>query len=392
MVVRAVPAAAAAVTNMASRTISIVVSSLFLALAGTAIAGVLLDDRADILYHLYDGGGVTIDGPSILVRKKVGKSVSLVGNYYVDMISSASIDVVTTASPYTEEREQLSLGMDYLRGNTTMSVSITNSEESDFTSDSYRFSVSQDMFGDLTTLTLAYSLGDDEVRRSDDDTFVRDADRQFYSVGLTQIVTRNLIMGLSVETITDEGFLNNPYRTVRYVDATSPVGYSYEPELYPNTRTSTAVGIRARYYLPYRAAIQGEYRFFTDTWGIISHTGAISYTHPWGPFTFTGKYRFYTQSQADFYSDLFPRSEATNFRGRDKELSEFVSQTFRLQASYELFREWNFIEKGTVNLIFDQLLIDYDNFRDLTSGASVGQEPLYALDAGVYQLFFSFWF
>jgi hypothetical protein len=367
-------------------------AAILLASAGTASGGVLPDDRADILYHLYDGGGVQIDGPSLLVRKKVGKSVSFVANYYVDMVSSASIDVVTTASPYTEEREQISLGMDYLRGNTTMSVSVTNSEESDFTAESFSFSVSQDMFGDLTTLTLTYSLGDDEVRRSDDDTFIREADRQFYSVGLTQIITRNLIMGLNVETITDEGFLNNPYRTVRYADPTNPIGYSYEPELYPNTRTSTAVGLRARYYLPYRAAIQGEYRFFTDTWGIVSHTGAISYTHPWGPFMFTGKYRFYTQDQADFYNDLFPRSEATNFRGRDKELSEFVSQNFRLQASYELFKNWNFIEKGSVNFVYDQLYIDYDNFRDLTSGAAVGQEPLYSLEAGVYQLFFSFWF
>jgi hypothetical protein len=378
---------------MKYRRAGIVASILLVATAGSAIADVLPDDRADILYHLYDGGGVTIDGPSILVRKKAGKSVSFVANYYVDMISSASIDVVTTASPYTEEREQLSIGMDYLRGNTKMSISVTNSEESDFTSDSYSFSVSQGMFGDLTTLTLAYSLGNDEVRRSDDDTFVREADRQFYSVGLTQIITRNLIMGLNVETITDEGFLNNPYRTVRYVDSSNPIGYSYEAELYPNTRTSTAVGIRARYYLPYRAAIQGEYRFFTDTWGILSHTGAISYTHPWGAWTFTGKYRHYTQDQADFYSDLFPRSEATNFRGRDKELSKFVSQNFRLQASYAFLQDgWGFVDKGTVNLIYDQLLIDYDNFRDLTTGALVGEEPAYRLDSGVYQIFVSLWF
>ncbi len=378
---------------MKYRRAGIVASILLLATAGPATGDVLPDDRADILYHLYDGGGVTIEGPSILVRKKAGKSVSFVANYYVDMISSASIDVVTTASPYTEEREQLSIGMDYLRGNTMMSISATNSEESDFTSDSYSFSVSQGMFGDLTTLTLAYSLSNDEVRRSDDDTFVREADRQFYSVGLTQIVTRNLIMGLNVETITDEGFLNNPYRTVRYVDSSNPIGYSYEAELYPNTRTSTAVGIRARYYLPYRAAVQGEYRFFTDTWGILSHTGAISYTHPWRAWTFTGKYRHYTQDQADFYSDLFPRSEATNFRGRDKELSKFVSQNFRLQASYAFLQDgWGFVDRGSVNLIYDQLLIDYDNFRDLTTGALVGEEPAYRLDASVYQVFVSFWF
>ncbi|MDH5620692.1 MAG: hypothetical protein OEY74_01305, partial [Gammaproteobacteria bacterium] len=110
----------------------ITLTAVLLGIAGNAFAGVLPEDRADVLYHLYDGGGVEIDGPSILVRKQVGKSVSVVGNYYVDMVSSASIDVVTTASPYTEERKQWSLGMDYLRGNTTMRVNYTSSEESDY--------------------------------------------------------------------------------------------------------------------------------------------------------------------------------------------------------------------------------------------------------------------
>jgi hypothetical protein len=48
--------------------------------AGTAAqAGVLPEDRADILYHRYDGGGVTIDGPSVLVRKKFADKVSVAG-------------------------------------------------------------------------------------------------------------------------------------------------------------------------------------------------------------------------------------------------------------------------------------------------------------------------
>ena len=67
-------------------------------LSQAGIAGVLPDDRSDILYHQYVGGGVEIDGPSILVRKSIGKSVSVAANYYVDMISSASIDVITTAT------------------------------------------------------------------------------------------------------------------------------------------------------------------------------------------------------------------------------------------------------------------------------------------------------
>ncbi|MEM7503570.1 MAG: DUF3570 domain-containing protein [Pseudomonadota bacterium] len=360
---------------------------------GGAWAGVLPDDRTDVMYHLYEGGGVRIDGPSLLVRKKVGKSVSFVSNYYVDMVSSASIDVVTTASPYTEERTQWSLGMDYLRGNTMMTANFTSSVESDFDAKTYSFGVSQDMFGDLTTLSLSYSYGEDVVGRSDDPDFARDNRRQQYAVGLTQILTRNLITSLNYETITDEGFLNNPYRSVRYADPNSSLGYSYEPELYPRTRTTNAIGIRARYFLPWRAAIEGEYRAFTDTWGITSNTGALTYVHPWKDWTFEVKYRLHDQTGADFFSDLFSRSEATNFRARDKELSALTSTTFKLMATWEFMSDgWAFIDRGSVTFSYDHLMIDYEEFRDLRTGALVGEEPLFALDANVIQVFFSFWY
>ena len=370
--------------------------ALLLAL-GTAHAGVLPDDRADVLYHLYDGGGVEIDGPSVLVRKKAGKSLSFVGNYYVDMISSASIDVITTASPYTEERTQWSLGMDYLRGNTTMRVNYTESVESDFDAKSYALSVSQDMFGDLTTLTLSYGLGDDLVRSSVDPTFEEPLDRQIYGVGLTQILSKNLISSVNVETVTEEGYLNNPYRVVRYLDPTNPRGFSFEPEVYPNTRTTTAIGLRARYFLPYRAAVEGEYRWFTDTWNIDANTVAVSYIHPWGDWTFTGKFRWHDQTGAHFYRDLFARSQETNFRGRDKELSPLTSTTLSLQAAYEFISDdgnaaWGFIKRAKVTASLSLLSVDYHDFSDLTAQAPVGQEPLYALDADIFQLYVSLFY
>ncbi|RZV32009.1 MAG: DUF3570 domain-containing protein [Chromatiales bacterium] len=379
---------------MIRRTLTI---AAFLMGFSVAHAGVLPDDRTDVLYHLYDGGGVEIDGPSVLVRKKAGKSLSFVGNYYVDMVSSASIDVITTASPYTEERKQWSLGMDYLRGNTTMSVNYTVSEESDFDGETVSLSVSQDMFGDLTTLTLSYALGDDLVRRSDDETFEQPLDRQIYGVGLTQILTKNLISSLNVETITEEGYLNNPYRSVRYFDAGSALGYSFEPELYPNTRTSNAVGIRMRYFLPYRAALEGEYRFFTDTWDIEGHTASLSYIHPWKDFTFMGKLRYHDQTGAHFYRDVFSRSQATNFRGRDKELSPLTSYTFKLQAAYEFLSDdgndtWGFIKRAKVTASLNMLSVDYHDFSDLSVGEVLGSEPLYQLDANVIQVFFSFFY
>ncbi len=366
-----------------------------LAGANPAFASVLPEDRTDAMYHLYTGGGVDIDGPSVLVRKKVAKNISVVGNYYVDMISSASIDVITTASPYTEERTQWSIGADYLRGNTTMRVNYVSSVESDFDASTYSFSVSQDMFGALTTLTLGYAYGADIVGSSVDPTFRRENRRQQYSIGLTQILTRNLIAALNVETVTDEGFLNNPYRSVRYFDPGTALGFSFEPELYPNTRTSNAFGLRARYFLPYRAAVEGEYRYFIDTWDIQGHTASLSYIHPWGPWTFTGKVRWHDQTSAHFYRDIFPRAQATNFRGRDKELSELTSLTLQAKVSYKFIDEnrgYGFLKKGTVSASLDFLTVDYHDFSDISAGAPLGEEPLYALDAAVMQVFVSFWY
>ena len=366
--------------------------------APQTFAGVLPEDRADVLYHSYSGDNVTINGPSLLVRKKFLKNWSASANYYVDSVSSASIDVVTTASPYTEERTQTSLGVDYLRGKWLMSLGYTKSDENDFLANSLNFTISQDMFGDLTTISLGYTLGWDEVGKRNDPDFTREVDRQHYRLGLTQVLTKNMIFGMSVETITDEGYLNNPYRSVRYLDPAEGRGYSYEAEIYPNTRTSNAVAGRLKYYLPYRAALHGEYRFYSDTWGIVAHTGELGYTHPLDSgWIIEVRGRVYQQTAADFYGDLFPRLQAQNFLARDKELSTFASSSIRVGLTYEFAREgWRFLEKGSVSLFYDRMQFDYDDFRDLrndvAAGAAPGEEPLFGFSADVLQFFVSVWF
>ena len=378
-----------------SRTIPALLALLVLGLQ-PALAGVLPEDRADVLFHSYDGGGVTIQGPSLLVRKQFASKFSASANYYVDKVSSASIDVVTTASPYTEERTQTSVGIDYLHDRWLMNLGVTKSEENDFVADTVSFGISQDLFGDLTTVSLGYSLGNDEVTRRGDATFADSVERQHYRLGLSQILTKNLLLGLSFETITDEGFLNNPYRSVRYVDLGSPLGYSFEPELYPRTRTSDAGALRLRFYLPWRAAVHGEFRQYADTWAVQSDTFEIGYTHPMeAGWIFEGKVRSYSQEKADFYSDLFPRSQFQNFIARDKELSTFTSKTLRLGASYDIVRGgWRFVEKGTVSVVYDHILFDYEDFRDLsgTPTGVAGSEPFYSFEANVFQFFVSFWF
>lgn len=91
-------------------------------LTASALAAVLPEDRLDVLRHAYDGGGMDIKGPSVLVRKSFADKVSVRANYYVDKVSAASIDVVTSASPYSEERTEKSVGIDYLAGKAIYSL------------------------------------------------------------------------------------------------------------------------------------------------------------------------------------------------------------------------------------------------------------------------------
>ena len=372
-----------------------------------AIADVLPDDRADVLYHNYDGGGITIQGPSVLVRKKVGDSLSLSASYYEDLISSASIDVKLSASPYHETRKQEGFSADYLHGKTIYTAGYIHSKEPDYDSNTAYYSISQSMFGDLTTVTFGYRRGWDNVYRDikvdgiieNDPTFHERADHRGYSLSVSQIVTRNAILDLNFEAITDEGYLQSPYREVRYLDPTKPSGFSLAPQVTPNTRTSTAASADLKYYLPFRAAITGEYRYYTDTWGINGNTFQVSYTQPWRHFIFDGSVRYYLQNAANFYSDLFPRLDYSNFEARDRELAAFHSISLGFGAAYEFhvpYATW--INKSSLNFHFNHLMIDYSDFRnalyslDGVAGYTAGNEPLYKLDANIFQLFVSIWF
>lgn len=364
---------------------------------------VLPEDRADILYHAYDGGGVTVDGPSVLVRKGYKEKVSGYVNYYQDMVTSASIDVVTSGSKYTEERTEYSLGMDYLADRALISIGYTNSSESDYDAETVSFGISQDFFGDMTTLALGYSRGDDEVRQNQTDGTspkVGEAQRQRYSLGLSQILTRSWIVAFSAETVVDDGFLRNPYRQIRYIP-TNGGDVGYASEVYPETRNSDAFALRTLYYLPYRAAIRLEGRIYSDSWGIKAENYEIRYTHPVrSRMILELKARTYSQTQADFYRDIFDFPNASEFMARDKELSTYSSNSFGVGLTYEFAYKLRFAKKHSASFYWDFIQFDYDNFRnallsrsDNTEEPSAqfrpGEEPTYGFDASVIRLFYT---
>ncbi|MDQ2736956.1 MAG: hypothetical protein M3Y55_18645, partial [Pseudomonadota bacterium] len=113
-----------------------------LALFGSLLGGLLTPqvaravdlpaDQAETLIHSYSGGGVNAIGPALLVRKSLFDKVSIAGTYYVDSVSNASIDVVTTASKYHEVRSEYGLSADYVYRDAQITLSGLTSHEPDY--------------------------------------------------------------------------------------------------------------------------------------------------------------------------------------------------------------------------------------------------------------------
>ena len=346
-------------------------------------AAALPEDRADIQYHNYDGGGVEVDGPTVLVRKNFVEKFSIYGKYHMDSISAASPDVLAAASRYSEDRDEYSVGGTYLHDNTLMSLSYTYSDEPDYEANTVGFDISHDMFGDLTTIGLGFSYGWDTVERVDAPDFEEDLSRYQYRVSLSQVITKTLIASLAYEATVEDGFLNNPYRFVIIADVPQGLG----SEVYPGTRTGQATAVRATKYWQFRGATSLGYRYFRDTWDITAHTFEFIYSQYVGDRWLTDLYlRYYTQDAADFYSNNF--ATAQNYMARDKELSTFDSYSVGAKVSYKLFDEYSLFNTGTVNLAAEYIDYDYDDYSGIEDFSQITDDP-YSFDATVLQLFFS---
>lgn len=347
-------------------------------------AAVLPEARTDFMFHYYSGDDdVTAYGPAALARINATDNLAVSARYYVDTISSASPDVVSSASKYKDKREELGVGVDLLNGNSLVQLSLSSSKENDYWADTFGINTAHDFFNGLTTVSFGYSQGQDRVGRTDT-SFEADINRYSYRLGLSQVMTRSLLVALAYEGIAEHGYLNSPYRYVRILGA-------FRPELYPNTRDSQAVALRLVKGFPsdtraLGSSLRFEYRYFRDNWEIRSNTLSLAYQRYFGK-KWLGelRYRYYQQSAASFYSDDFP-IEMT-YMARDKELSTFHSHTLGAKASWQfLNRKFLFVERASLNLSHDYIYFDYQDYTNVVTG------QLHSFGANVLQLFVTAWY
>ncbi len=336
-----------------------------------ATAAVLPEDKAEAMFHLYDGGGVEAMGPALLVRKSVFDKVSLSGTYYVDMVSNASIDVVTTASPFKENRTEYGIGADYLYRDALMNVSWSSSDEPDYQAEALSIDVSQEVYGGMTTVNMGFTRGHDKVGKKGDNGFFDYAKHWRYRVGLTQILTPRWIATLGLEAVSDEGFLGSPYRAARVFGAAVP-------ERNPRTRSSRAIKVGTIAEVMPRLSLNGEYRYFYDTWDIKAHTfqgGASGYVGE--SFQIDGYLRWYQQDKALFYSDN--ATVETTYISRNRQLSTFNSITPGARVTY-VYKQVPGQYEIKAHLNYELIQFKFKDFTDVRTG------ELYKHNAHVLQL------
>lgn len=136
-------------------------------------------------------------------------------------------------------------------------------------------------------------------------------------LGLTQILNKNALVNFNLGYTYSSGFMENPYKAVTFIfvdpksilrpDGNYNGNYAALLEQRPNERNQWTESLRYVQHIDaLDAALHVDYRFFHDDWGINAHTFELDWGQPLGNgWTITPKFRYYSQSAADFYQPVF---------------------------------------------------------------------------------------
>ncbi|MBK50921.1 MAG: hypothetical protein CMQ45_00865 [Gammaproteobacteria bacterium] len=218
------------------------------------------------------------------------------------------------ASGIYDSRSEIAIGARYYGATGNVGGAIGYSEENDYRAKYVRMSGSRNFNNDLSTLTMSLSHSDDAIFPSDAERFnrVRDKNKRTSSVAVSWSQILNPVASFQMAlSLTDQsGYLSDPYKL---------------QDSRPNNKNQIAFSNSLRYYfIDMEGALQGEYRYYRDDFGINSHTLDVSwFQNVTKSLKIVPMLRYYTQSAADFY---------TNIDDFLKPLSENQSSDYRLSA------------------------------------------------------------
>ena len=131
-----------------------------------------------------------------------------------------------------------------------------------------------------------------------------------FLLGVTQVVGPQTVFSLNGTITHAEGYLNDPYRSVVFDESPlDPNGQVVlQGENRPSTRDSQSVFLSVTQAVkPLDASIEGSYRYYHDSYGIIANTVGIEWFQKLGQAAVVSpSFRYYRQGAAHFYGIQFP--------------------------------------------------------------------------------------
>lgn len=337
--------------------------ALIVALAATAHADTEFVSKIQVYA---DNDHTQVVSPTVQAKSDVSTGTNVSVGYLVDAVSSASVDVVSQASPRTikDTRHQLSTGVSQQLSSFNLRGGYSYSKENDYLSHSLDVGLADELDDKNTTIALGYGVSLNTVGRAEDMNFARALTVHHVALSLTQTINPRLIAQATYELGYADGYQASPYRFVPVRMSLDAAPELWVPETDPDTRFRHALVVGANQAVGTASSLQADYRIYRDTWGITSHTIGLRYfAHLAKRVDLRLRERFYTQDGASFYQELY--QAPARYITYDRELSSLWSETLGAK-----------LEVGLTDHLVGELKVDgfyyqYAEFAPLSSRTGI---------------------
>jgi hypothetical protein len=326
--------------------------------AGCALAATLtvsaaagaqsLDARVGTEYGQYaDSDHVFVETPSVHgMVSDPARGWSASGQYLVDVVSAASVDIVSTASRnWNEVRQAGDVEGAYKPGNLGVSVNGSVSSEPDYLSWAAGGEITQDLLQKNLTLQLGYGHGHDVAGRAGTpfSVFSRVLDRDAFKGAVGFVMDRSTVASIMGDVQLEGGDPSKPYRYIPLFAPGTIVPRGAPIELVNGLRVSARPLeqlplSRQRYALTGRLAhrygqstLRLDERLYADSWAMLATTTDVRFLFDLGPRVETGPHaRLHAQSAVSFWERAYTLGPGFDFpalRTGDRELGPLFSAT-----------------------------------------------------------------
>lgn len=153
--------------------------------------------------------------------------------------------------------------------------------------------------GGTTTYTTASGRTVTLGQGGNEDVYIPSSPRTTISgsFSFAQVMSKRLQGSIAVDVVAQSGYLGLPFHRVYFTDGTEKV------ENLPSSRFKLPVGVRLNYFLGDKIILRSYYRYYTDDWGIQSHTASLEVPYKITPFfSIAPYYRYYVQTAAKYFA------------------------------------------------------------------------------------------